>query len=119
MSTRLPAAILAAALLSGCVSTTDSGSTVTVPGVTVPVPGSAVEMINSIQSYAQAACGFLPAVSFLTTLLGQSGAWSTAQEYAKAICDATAPKPVGFSTRRSAPRHGAVNGVPVVGSYVR
>jgi hypothetical protein len=110
-------AVLAAALLSGCVSTSDTGTTVTVPGVTIPVPGSAVEMITSIQNYAQAACGFLPAASFLTTLLGQ-GAWSTPLEYAKAICDAAAPKQT-FSTRRSAPRHGTVNGVQVVGGYVR
>jgi hypothetical protein len=76
-------------------------------------------MIANIQGYAQTACGFLPAASFLTTLLGQSVAWNSAQEYAKAICDAVAPKPsVGFSTRR-APRHGSVNGVQVVGAYVR
>lgn len=119
MSARLPAAVLAAALVSGCVSTSDTGTSVTVPSVTVPVPGSAAEMITSIQSYAQTACGFLPAASFLTTLLGQSAAWNSAQEYAKAICDAVAPKPSTFSTRRSAPRHGTVNGVPVVGAYVR
>jgi hypothetical protein len=118
MPAKYTTAVLAAAFLSGCVSTSDTGTTVTIPGVTVPVPGSAAEMINSIQTYAQAACGFLPAASFLTTLLGQ-GAWSTPLEYAKAICDAAAPKPVGFSTRRSTPRHGAVNGVTVVGVYVR
>jgi hypothetical protein len=110
-------AVLPAIFLAGCVSTSDTGSTVTIPGVTVPVPGSAAEMINSIQTYAQAACGFLPAASFLTTLLGQ-GAWSTPLEYAKAICDAAAPKQT-LSTRRSAPRHGTVNGVQVVGAYVR
>jgi len=117
---KLLLASVAALPLLGCVSTTDTGTTVTVPGITVPVPGSAAEMINNIQGYAQTACGFLPAASFLTTLLGQSAVWNTAQEYAKAICDAVAPKPsVGFSTRRSAPRHGSVNGVQVVGAYVR
>jgi hypothetical protein len=119
MSMKPVRSLAAGLLLAGCVSTTDSGSTVTVPGVTVPIPGSAAEMISNIQGYAQTACGFLPAASFLTTLLGQSTAWSTAQEYAKAICDAVAPKQQGFSTRRSAPRHGTVNGVQVVGAYVR
>jgi hypothetical protein len=118
MSMKPVRSLAAALLLAGCVSTTDSGSTVTVPGVTVPIPGSAAEMISNIQGYAQTACGFLPAASFLTTLLGQ-GAWSTPVEYARAICDAVAPKQQGFSTRRSAYRHGFVNGVQVVGSYVR
>jgi hypothetical protein len=105
--------------LPGCVSTSDTGTSVTIPTVTVPVPGSAAEMIASIQGYAQTACGFLPAVGFITTLLGQSTAWNTAQEYAQAICDAAAPKAVvGFSTRRTT-RHGTVNGVTVVGAYVR
>jgi hypothetical protein len=119
MPAKYATAVLAAALLSGCVSTSDTGTSVTVPSVTVPVPGSAAEMIVRIQDYAQTACGFLPAASFLTTLLGQSTAWNTPLEYAKAICDAAAPKQQGFSTRRSAPRHGSVNGVQVVGVYVR
>ena len=116
---KLLLASVAALPLLGCVSTSDTGTSVTVPSVTVPVPGSAAEMINSIQGYAQTACGFLPAASFLTTLLGQSYSLEHAQEYAKAICEAVAPKPATFSTRRSARRHGSVNGVQVVGAYVR
>jgi hypothetical protein len=104
--------------LLGCVSTSDTGTSVTIPTVTVPVPGSAAEMIASIQSYAQTGCGFLPAASFLSSLLGQSAAWNTAHDYAVAICEAVAPKQT-FSARRSAARHGSVNGVQVVGSYVR
>ena len=115
MSMKRIATLLSASMLAGCISTSDSGVSVTVPTVTVSVPTSAESLVRDIQSYTQTACRFLPAVSFLQNLLASSTAFNTAQEYAVAICAAV--QPTTFSTRRGAAR-GYVNGVRVQGFFV-
>jgi hypothetical protein len=115
MSMKLARSLIVILPLAGCITASDGGVSVTVPTVTVSVPSSAESLVRDIQSYTQTACRFLPAVSFLQTLLSSSTVFNSAQEYAAAICAAVQPST--FSTRRRAAR-GYVNGVAVQGFFI-
>jgi hypothetical protein len=112
--------VAAVLVLGGCVSSGTNGGAVVVaptPVVTPPMT-KAQELIIDIREYAELGCKFVPAATFLTNLLGQSGGvFNTAQEYADAICDVVKGR---ASRRRGAGAvYGYVNGVPIQGVFVR
>ena len=113
--------IAAVLVLGGCVSSGSNGGgavVVTPTPVVTPPMTKAQELIIDIREYAELGCKFVPAATFLTNLLGQSGGvFNTAQEYADAICDLVKSR---ASRRRGAGAvYGYINGVPVQGVFVR
>ncbi len=109
----LAAALSASVALGGCASTG-----------TVPSSGGTTDISSQIaqaQQIAVQVCGYLPVAStvsalFSTFVPGSASGLSIAAQVANAICNAVAPT-------KSARLRGAavptVNGVPIVGRFVR
>lgn len=86
-------------------------------------------VISSAQNIAVAACGFLPTVQTVTDILAKgNAALSTAEQVATAICAAVTPATATTTTttttasasrKRAAAAPPAIDGIPIVGSFVK
>jgi hypothetical protein len=85
----------------------------TVPGAIGTLTGAVVTVVPQVQSYAQAACRFVPTAETVLAIFNSSPMLSTVASVADAICAAVTAK----AARRGGPAP-AVNGVSIHGRFV-
>ena len=123
------ASIIGAGLLALALAACSTNNTSTTPTPVTPTGNAVSDTILQVQQQAKDICGFLPALSTVTGLVGgltgQSNAATQINQIATTICQVVAPKPgtvrpgAGPSIRdRANGVYGTVDGVQIKGQFV-